>query len=296
MQMKLNTVYRLFLEGVKSIRRQRATGFTTLGVTTASLAIFGLVVLLILNLVHLGGVLESRIDMRVFLKDGLTAEQQREVGDKLRRIPDVAGVVYVSRDEGLKRLGAQLGNREDLLAVVKDNPLPDTYVVKAKKPVNYPTIAAAARVLPGVEKATYGEEFTKKLLGVTRALGVLAAVGVAGLAAGIVFIIVNTIRLTVMARRREIEVMKLVGASDWYIRLPFIFEAVLVGLAGALIAAVIVRLVYALLVTKAQLALPFLPLLGDWGTLNRGLVLLVASGIVIGVVASAISIRRFLRV
>lgn len=294
--MKPRTVYRLFLEGVKSLRWQRATGLTTLGVTTASLAIFGLVVLLILNLVHLGNVLESRIDMRVFLKDGLSPEQQQAVGDKLRGIADVAGVVFVSREEGLKRLGEQLGNRDDLLTVVKENPLPDSYIVKAKKTASFPAIAEAVRAIPGVEKATYGEEFTKKLLSVTRALGVLAAVGVTVLAAGIVFIIVNTIRLTIMARRREIEIMKLVGASDWYIRLPFIFEAVLVGLAGAIIAAVVVRAAYGLLVAKAQLALPFLPLLGDWGILNRGLVLLVASGVVIGIIASAISIRRFLRV
>ncbi|MGE5623761.1 MAG: permease-like cell division protein FtsX, partial [Methanocella sp.] len=190
----------------------------------------------------------------------------------------------------------QYPDRPELFEIVNDNPLPDSFDVEVKNPAQVSQVAAAIEKLPGVEKVNYGKSYVDRLVAFTRTIWLVTAVGAILMAAGTLFIITNAIRLTVYARRREIEIMKLVGATDWFIRLPFIFEGLLVGLGGGAIATLAVDQTYWAIYTKAAEFLPFIPLVGREIAVPHISLVLMLSGIGVGVIGSLISIKRYLHV
>ncbi|MGE5577347.1 MAG: permease-like cell division protein FtsX [Syntrophothermus sp.] len=294
--MRISTVGRLVLQGARNFRQNGLMTLASVSITSLSLIILGAFFLLIFNLNYVGGVLEGRVEIRVFLKDGLAAEQRSFLEDQIRHIETVKSVDFISREKALERLKNQFGGRGEIFNYISGNPLPDMFEVRNREPGRLTWVAEQVAKLPGVEKVSYGKEFVGRLFAFTRTVWILTSIAALLLSVAIIFIITNTIRLTVFARRREIEIMKLVGATDWFIRWPFLFEGIFLGLAGAIIATLVVDQSYLILLNRAQVSLPFVPLISHDAILTRITVFLMGTGALVGAIGSLISVKRFLHV
>lgn len=162
------------------------------------------------------------------------------------------------KKKALKSCSKKMGN-ENLKETVGQNPLPDTYEIKAKDPHEVPKIAKRIEKIDGIYKVKYGQGIVEKLFEVTRWVRIVSIAIIVLLALGAVFLIATTIRLAIFSRRKEIYLMKLIGATDWFIRWPFFIEGLVLGTAGALIAVGILALAYNSLIGNMQTVF-FLPL------------------------------------
>ena len=157
------------------------------------------------------------------------------------------------------------------------------------------TAAKVIEKMDGVESAKYGQDVVQHLFDITRLIRLFGLALMVLLAGATLFIISNTIRLTVFARRKEIAIMKYVGATDWFIRWPFMLEGVVLGFIGGVIAAVALRSFYAAMAAKIYSTLAFFPLMPQYPFMNYITVVIVLSGMTIGALGSAISLKRFLK-
>jgi cell division transport system permease protein len=267
---------------------RRAPLLAALGMGTMALALlaFGLFALVALNLEASLGALEDRVEIRVFLADTIPAAATDDARRALASLPGIATVGYVSRDSALRRARIELEEFRDLL---ESTPLPASLEVRltpgAHAPAQVEAIAAQAEALPFVDEVRYGREWVEKLDQLRTAAGVAAALLGGAFAAIALLLIGTTIRMAVLARAREIEIMRLVGATDGFIRLPYLLDGFLKGVAGGLLAAGIAWGVHLL---AARLLVPtrffsmghlllgivgggLLGLLGSWVSVNRHL-------------------------
>jgi cell division transport system permease protein len=212
---------------------------------------------------------------------------------RLDRMPEVANIEFVSREEALDRMKDRA---PDLVRNLSSNPLPAAYEVTPVRAEDASAIADRLRTAdpPGVEKVDDGGEVADRILDVAKIISIVFLVAVIVLVAASTLLIANTIRLSIFARRREIEVMKLVGATNWFVRGPFMVEGLICGLLGS-IAAVI------LLLLGKEIALP--SILGQVDESGVGAidflwnaVILVSVGLLLGVAGSGLTLHRFLRV
>ena len=194
-------------------------------------------------------------------------------------------------------LAERLGDQKYLLdALSEDNPLPDAFEVTVTTPSVVESAAGAIAAMQGVEEAKYGQDVVEHLFDITRLMRIFGFVLMGLLGGATLFIISNTIRLTVFARRKEIAIMKYVGATDWFIRWPFLLEGIVLGCIGGFIAAVALRSFYAAMAAKIYSTLAFFPLMPQYPFMNYVTLAILLAGIVIGAIGSVISLKRFLRV
>ncbi|HEV7605419.1 MAG TPA: permease-like cell division protein FtsX [Candidatus Limnocylindrales bacterium] len=238
---------------------------------------------------------EQKVEVVAFLQTNATDAQVAELQDKLRAMPQVSSVAYVSRAEALVRFRASMAaqGREDLTRYLDANPLYASLEVKMVNPSQVPLVSDALRGDPSIRNIINIEDLAARVLTITNILRtagtvVLVIVGVIAL-----FIIINTIRLAVLARAEEIEVMRLVGASDSFIRWPFVFEGAFVGLLGSLLTLAILLAVADPLSAFMADFFRVLPL--QFGSLTRDLVALVmGAGVGLGILGSWLSVRTYL--
>ncbi len=292
--MRLATVWYFLAEGWHSARRN--VSLISLGTVAACLFVLGAVALVLMNLNYMSRSLQARIEIRAFLRDGLSPEDVAVIRTRIEDTDGVASLEFVGKDEGLARLRAQLGERAGLVDVVGENPLPDAFDVRVVDPADTPGVAGRISRIPGVIGVNYGQGFTEKLISTARAVALFgAALGVLFVAA-VVFIVGNTVRLTLIARAREIEVMKLVGATDWFIRWPFLVEGMVVGLVGASVSGLALFVGYNLCVRRVAVVAPFVPLITSPEPVGKLCLGLLAMGVLMGVVAGGVFVKRHLRV
>lgn len=282
------------LDGVRRNGVMSLASVTTVAISLLILSIFGVIAF---NLQHIAGTLESQVEVVAFLNDGFDLGNRDALMNRVRAIDGVAEATFVTRREALERLRRQFGDQQDLLsAVEEDNPLRDSVEVRIPDPSRLDPVAAEIGRLAGVEKVVYRRDTVRRLYRITaalRAVGLFLA-AVTGLAT--LLIVSNTIRISVFARRREIAIMKLVGATDALIRWPFVLEGALLGAVGAVAAAAAVWAGYVWLVERIALTLPFIPTLAPQPFLWNLSRLVLAAGLLIGATGSVLSVRRHLRV
>lgn len=293
--MKIRTALRLAWQGLAGLWRTRFLGSAAFTTVVLALGVMGIFLVFLANLSHLAQGLEERVQLRVFLVDGLSPEAMAKVGEQIRAHPEVTRAIFVSRSEALERLKRQFAGREEVFELVEENPLPDSYVVQPEPGTDWEKLSRALAQIEGVERATYGEEIVRRALLFLRMTTVATLAAAAFLAVAITFIIMNVIRLTVYARRREIEIMRLVGASDSYIYFPFLCEGFFLGFFGAALAALGVDRAYLWLSEQMARSIPFLPLLGRDLFWLQAMTVLIGLGALMGVVGSYLSVKRFLR-
>ena len=250
---------------------------------------------------------EQKVQITVFIKDGaassdLTALQQAVLSDPL-----VLKVTYVSKEQALARFKTEMKDTPEIYRQLENNPLPASLEVELKDPRTVEKMVAnikANTVFPKVighptepeRDLRYGQKVIKQLFAFTQVARVVESVFIAMLAIVSLIFINNTIRLAIYARRKEIGIMRLVGASNWFIRTPFLMEGMIQGLLGALLAILTLVLVQWAILPRLRDTLKFLPIDLSAGILTQISLILVVAGVLIGLVGSALAMRRYLRV
>ncbi len=296
--MRWQTIRYFFREAKISLKRNGLLSLAT--ATTISICVFilGIAVLLYMNSGEVIRKLESDVEIVAFLQEEITPYQKDELLDDLRKNPAVESVTFVSRDEALKTLEDKLGQGEyDLLGTMEgSNPLPDSLRIKAVTPREVGVLAESVAKMDGIDKIRYGQDLVKKLFSATRWIRIISAFMVVFLGLAAVFLVATTIRLTIFSRRKEIYIMKLVGATNRFVRAPFFLEGIALATSGTLFALLFLGLGYFYLIENVRTALAFLPLITDPGVLiNMGLGLAVA-GVGLGIAGTFISVNKFLDV
>lgn len=295
--MKLKTGEYFIQEVFHSLRRNNWMTFASIGTVAVSLFVLGVFLILVLNMNRLAGMLESQVQISVYLEDHLTDREKRQIGYDIESLQGIDSVTYVDRETAKERLKDRLGDQKYLLdALSDDNPLPDAFEVTVTTPSVVESAAGAIDSMQGVEEAKYGQDVVEHLFDITRLMRIFGFVLMGLLGGATIFIISNTIRLTVFARRKEIAIMKYVGATDWFIRWPFLLEGIVLGCIGGFIAAVALRSFYAAMAAKIYSTLAFFPLMPQYPFMNYVTAAILLAGIVIGAIGSVISLKRFLRV
>ena len=297
MARKVRTIEYYIREVFISLRRNNWMSVASIGTVAVSLFIFGMFLMMVMNMNKLAENMESQVQINVYLLDKVDREQARDIEKDLKEIEGVESVGFITKDEAMERFKDRLGDQKTLLdALDETNPLPDSFEVTVTNPDLVKTAAEKMEKLDGVECAKYGQDVMEHLFEITRLLRIFGFTLMLVLAFATLFIISNTIRLTVFARRKEIAIMKYVGATDWFIRWPFVMEGMVLGLFGSIIAAMVLRTAYTAMAEKVYDTLAFFPLIPEQPFLTYITIVVVISGMVVGAIGSAVSIKKFLKV
>ena len=281
-------------EVLRNFSRNTGMQVTAIGTVAITIVLLGLFLFVRAALADAGNRLLDQIEISAYLRPDATSAQAAAIGGFLAQDPRIASAQFVPKRQGLAELRARTRGAIDT-ELLTENPLPDKFRIRVREPEQVDSVAATVRRLTGVDNVVYGQKIVQRLLalgGVLRRVGIgliLAFVGVASI------IISNTIRLTVFARRREIAIMQLVGATNTYIRLPFICEGLLDGLIGALVALALLAGARAALWPRLLEALPWVQLTAMPVDARILAAQLILTGVAIGVLASWISVGRYLR-
>jgi cell division transport system permease protein len=281
-------------EVLRNFSRNTGMQMTAIGTVAITIVLLGLFLFVRAAVTDTGRQLLDQIEISAYLRPDVTPVQVTAITHALAADRRVASAQFVSKKQGLAELRARTQGTIDT-ALLTENPLPDKFRIKARIPDDVPAVAAKVSRMTGVDRVVYGQKIVARLLKLGALLRriSIAVIVVFFVVAGI--IISNTIRLTVFARRREIAIMQLVGATGTYIRLPFICEGLLDGLIGGLLAIGLLAIARATLWPRLLEALPWAQLTAapvDPRVLAGQLVLIGAG---IGVVASWFSVGRHLR-
>ncbi|RIX47334.1 ABC transporter permease [Paenibacillus nanensis] len=305
--MKFSTILRHLREGAKNIIRNGWMSFASMSSIFISLFILGIFVLLAMNVNFMADQIESKVQIKVYLQTNVEEAKVTELQTKIGNITEVSKVTVVSKEEGLQILKEAMGEENgDWLEGYnnENNPLPISYVVDVYDPQ---TVEAVAAQIDSINKADgtnpiskikYGEGYVEKLFKITNAVRNIGLVIVVGLGITAMFLISNTIKMTIIARRREIGIMKLVGATNAFIRWPFFIEGALIGFVSSVLTTVVVLICYGQIIKLTQLDLSLMLIqlvpMKEAGMMAASLILII--GTLIGIWGSTISVRKYLKV
>ncbi|RYD07108.1 hypothetical protein N752_00570 [Desulforamulus aquiferis] len=252
---------------------------------------------MVVNADKLAQSVESSVEITAFLDENVGKVDRDEIETKVKKLPDIEIVQFVSKEEALEDMKDNLGDRADILETLeKSNPLPDAFRIKTTRAEVVPQIAKQLEEMKGIEQVRYGQGVVEKLLSVTEWIRIASAASLLLLTLAAVFLIATTIRMSVFARRREIGIMKILGATNWFVRFPFMLEGIVLGLTGGLLAVLVVDIGYISLVKKLQLSLPFIQPVVEPRMVLGILGVMVGLGVLIGAMGSWFSLRKFLKV
>lgn len=295
--MKARTAGRHFRDSLKSISRNGWMTFASVSAVTVTLLLVGVFVMIMMNLNKVADDLERDVEVKIYVELTASEEDVAKLEEDIRNIPGVAELVYATKGEELKKLVMDFGS--DLELYEQENPLHNVFYAKAVDPQETEAIAKEIDKLDNTFEVSYGEGKIERLFSVLNMGRNVGIVLILALLFTAMFLISNTIRITIVARRRDIEIMKLVGATNWFIRIPFILEGMWLGILGAILPITLVTVLYYNLYNALQ---PKLELGNLFNLLEfspfiyqlNGLILLM--GVLIGIWGSFMSVRKFLRV
>ncbi|EUJ32508.1 permease-like cell division protein FtsX [Listeria cornellensis] len=295
--MKFRTVGRHFKESFKSLYRNGWMTFAAASAVTVTLILVSVFFAIMMNMNKLADDVENDVEINAHIQLTATKDQQDELKANIGELNGVDSVTFSSKDEQMEKLVSTYGKDFELFE--QDNPLYDVFIVQAKEPSETAKVASEIEKMKYVAKVNYGEKTVDKLFNVLkwgRYAGIILS---AGLLLTAMFLISNTIKIAIYSRRTEIEIMKLVGATNWFIRWPFVLEGAWLGLLGSIVPVILTFVGY---INTYNLINPRLgegtnlSLLSPTPFMYEISGLIIAIGVLIGIWGSAISIRRFLKV
>ena len=298
--MKINT-FRIFSrDALQNIWRNSWMSVASISSVVAVLVIIGIILIFMMNIQYLANMVEDTIELKAFLDIDIEQDEINEIKTQLKANKKIDTIVFESKDEALEKFSEQIGERKDLISGLKENnPLQNAFIMTIKDPNEANEIAKSITAIKGVEEVKYGEEIVDKVLQSTKFVRTFTIVITIILAIVSVFIISNTIKLTVFSRKREINIMKYIGATNWYVRWPFIIEGAILGLIGALFSLLILGYAYYYFIGMAQhtaLSMISNTLVPAGEMISQISIYFVMTGVFIGIVGSILSVRRFLQV
>ena len=295
--MKLSTSEYFIKEVYTSFKRNIWMTLASIFTVVLSLFILGFFSIVILNLNKMADTLESQVQISVYLKDDLSQEEIDETKETLSKIEGLQDIKFTTREEAMENFKKRLGDQQFLLDALDDtNPLPDSFSLTVTSPQQVKTIADTVVALDSVESASYSQDIINHLFNLTHLIRLIGVALIILLTGAAIFIISNTIRLTVFAHRKEIAIMKYVGATDWFIRWPFLLEGICLGFIGGGLATIFLYIVYNQVTQEIYEAMAFFPLIPQHPFIDYISLAILVAGIIIGALGSTISLKRFLKV
>ncbi len=286
----------LFSEAWASIRQNISTTVAATMTVLIGMFLLGLFIALGTWVLSWSNHVQKELQVKVYFTSTATREQEAFVHQRLKAIPGIKSVVFVSKEQAEQRMRRQFPQLYK--TPLPSNPLPDSYVVTPLKASQTPLIGQRVQSAhwPAVDEVNWGSATARRVLTIAEVIWVVFLIAVVLLVVASTLLIANTIRLSIFARRREIEVMKLVGATNWFVRGPFMLEGLLCGVAGSIFAVI-------LLVIGKSVALPsILPHIGGGSSDVHALpfalnaLALIGAGLLLGAAGSGLTLRRFLQV
>lgn len=301
MYLKFRIIKNIFKQGLQGMWRNRGMGLASISSISAVLMILGIVLILILSINSFVLDTSTKFDtIEIFLLDDIKDEQMEEIENTIMKTAGVDSIIFQSKDSALDILKERWGEEAYLLeGLEQNNPLPNSYIINVQDIKHAENVVNAIKTLDGIEEVKYDKDVIDKLMKFADYVQVGGIILIAVLVAVSVFIISNTIKLTVTARRREVNIMKYVGATNNYIRGPFIMEGVMFGFLGALVSIVVVYYGYEYffkMVNEQLYALLAVFLVAPKVLLMDISIIFIAIGIGIGALGSLVSLKRFLNV
>ncbi|WP_409302793.1 permease-like cell division protein FtsX [Peribacillus sp. SCS-155] len=297
--MSFNTLRRHFRESGKNLGRNGWMTFASISAVTVTLLLVGVFFVIMMNLNHIAGNIEKDVEIRVHVDSAATEQDQQLIGTKLEQIKEVDSVTFSPKEQELNNLIKDMGeNGQAFELFEQDNPLRDVYVVKTKSPQDVIKVAKEAEGYNYVQSVKYGQGYVEKMFDVVNVARNIGIVLILGLLFTAMFLISNTIKITIVARRKEIEIMRLVGATNTFIRWPFFLEGLWLGVLGAFVPIAIIGGVYYYLFdfVNPKINIKFVELLQPSPFIYQIAAILLLLGGLIGVWGSLMSVRKFLKI
>ena len=299
--MKYNVLSYLIGEGFRNVLKNKKSTGASLMIMCATMIIFGLFFIIGENINHIMNELEMQQGMQVFIKEEATEKEISELGDKIKALSGVNQVEFVSKEDALKQMKEKVGDKQFLLSGYdENNPFPASYVVTLTDLKESDNVQKEIETFDNIKSIQKRGDTVNALLRVANFVRILSGAILILLVVISIFIIANTIKLTVHARRREISIMKYVGATNNFIRWPFLVEGVIIGIISGLLSVAIIGGAYTGIAN--QLANTSFLQMANWKLLNFSdmfnliLVVYLGLGIGIGILGSTISMRKYLQV
>ncbi len=241
--------------------------------------------------------LGRKSNLIAYVRDDARPTRVMEVIEDLRTRPGVGEVQFVSKDDALKIFESRFVDQRDILDVLQSNPLPASVELRLNDPAVVPGLAQELQAMTAVfDDIVVPLDVVEEVIGISNLARVAGSAIIIALTGVTLFVIVNTIRIAVFARRQEIEIMKLVGATDWFVRGPFVVEGAIIGGVGAGIAAIALVVLYAQAAPVVTRIVSFLPLSTDADFVRNLAVFTLLVGLIVGSLGSYFSVRRYLSV
>ena len=299
--MRYNVLTYLIGEGFSNIFKNKKQAATSFGTMCVIMIFFGVCFILVGNFNHFIEQVESEQGIQAFIESDATDQEVTEIGNQIKDLQGVNTVEFVSKEEALQQMKDRLGEKSYLLdGYEENNVFPASYVVKLTDLTQTSNVKSQIEGMNNIKKVTSSDETIAALVKVANGIKIGSYIIIAALVFISIFIISNIIKLTVYARRKEISIMKYVGATNSFIRWPFIVEGVIIGLVSGAISLVIIASIY-LLVEQNIGFIGFLSNLGltllEFSEMfNLILIVYLVLGVGIGVLGSTLSMRKYLKV
>ena len=296
--MMIRNVKYFFSQGVKGLVANSLMTLASIGIVIASLVIFGFFLLLGMNLNGVGEQVKEQCEITVYVPREMEHDAVRSVGSALSDIEYVKEARLYSKEERFQNYkeSTHSAQVEVIETLEVDNPLRDAYILTLEDVEKAKEVAEAAAKVEGVEEVSNRQDIINQVLSITNTVRHVSVWLLVILAMIAVFIISNTIKLGMFARRKEINIMKFVGATNWFIRWPFIIEGMLIGAVGAAVAAVVVLLGYGSVIPGLQDFMGDIEMIKFEDVTTLVTLAFLGMGMVIGMAGSVMSIRKHLHV
>lgn len=293
--MAINTVKFVIVQALVSLKRNIWLTIASILTVTTALILLGSSVFFLANTSNLASTFESQIEIAVFINDNQNREQVIDLKNQIQVINGVDTVELTTKEDAIVQFQKSMGTRSLLEDLGDINPFPDKLTVTAMEVGMVEGIANQIVEMNGIDKVRYGQGFLENLIKLTDWLRWIGITVVSAFAFASFLLISLNIKSNVNSRESEIQIMRLVGASNALIRWPFIIEGLLLGIVGGILAIGIVGIAYTWLLRYIIQTVAFLPVVADQMFIISVLSLMLIGGMFMGIVASAFSVRKFLR-
>lgn len=295
--MKIKTALYYIKQGTNSISRNKMMSIASISTVMASLFILGVFFIGIMNVNYFVENIEKSVQIQVFLKDEINDSQKNTIESTIKGCVGVNEVDFESKQQAFEKFKEELGDRGDLVeGIDADKVMPVSFIVKLEGPQYVEGVVQSIKDLEGIDKINDVKSLMDMLIKLSNFIKTLGLIIMIVLIAVSIFLISNTIKLTVVSRKREINIMKYIGATDWFIKWPFIIEGIFLGLIGSLLSFILLCYGYIavsdyilkeFIIIKPIDIIEIAPYMG---------IMFIGIGLIIGALGSAISIRKFLHV
>ncbi len=294
--MSFNTMKRHFKESFISMARNRWMSFASISAVTVTLLLVGVFLTIMMNLNKMSTDIKNDVEIKVLIDLSANETSEAELQQQVEKMPGVESVKYSSKKQELDKLVKDFGN--DVSLFKQENPLHNVLYVKADDPEQTEKVAKEIEKNPAVDTVKYGKDKIEKLFNVLNISQKVGIVLIIALLLTATFLISNTIKITITARRREIEIMKLVGATNSFVRVPFILEGMWLGAIGSILPIIGVTTLYSIVHSSLapKLESSVVQILDVMPFILEVDIILLVMGVLIGVVGSFMSVRKFLKV